>query len=69
MKLYQVSYAEDGATTKSAGKTATDVLRYDLFFAAESIDKVWEATQWIRDDEEKEFVHLGEVCPSVVVLP
>ncbi len=40
MKLYQVSYTEDGATTKSAGKTATDVLRYDLFFAAESIDKV-----------------------------
>ena len=69
MKLYQVSYNEDGRTVKGNGIKETEVRRCDLFFAAESIEQVWAATQWIRDDEEKEFVHVGEVCPMVQVLP
>jgi len=68
MKLYQVSYNEDGRTIKASGVTETEIRRCDLFFAAESIEKVWEATQWVRDDEEKEFIHVGEVCSSIQVL-
>ena len=68
MKLFQVSYDAPGLTVKAPGVSTTEVRRNDLFFAAETFEEVWEATQWIRDIEDYDFRSIGVVCDTVEVL-
>ena len=42
MKVFCVITERDGDTTKSPGRTETDIHRVDRRFAAETIERVWE---------------------------
>lgn len=69
MKLYEVKYEEDGQTLKAPGISETEIKRCSLYYAAESLVEVWEATEYLRKDPERRYVSIAEVLPAVVVIP
>lgn len=69
MNCYRVVSERDGATTKEPGKTSTEILRESHYYAAESIDEVWEAIAWLRNDPERTMIALIKEVDAMVVLP
>lgn len=69
MRLYEVKYQEDGPSFKAPGVSATEMKTCVLYYAAESMEAVWEATGHLRTDLEKDFLSVAEVLPLVTVLP
>jgi hypothetical protein len=68
MKVFQVQYEEDGATTKIDGGRATDIRTCTLFYAANHINAVFEAIDWLLLDEERTIMSVTEVIPAITVL-
>ena len=68
MKLFQVMAERDGNTIKSPGVSQTEVIRDTMFFAANTIDEVWERIAWIRNDPERDLISISEVAPQVTVI-
>ena len=68
MKVYRVVYEEDGETTTEPGKRATEIRRVDLRYAAEKINQVWEAIDWLLNDEERTVIAIVEESPAITVL-
>ena len=68
MKVYQVVYEHDGVTTTAPGKKSTEITRMTLRYAAEHIDGVWEAIEWLRNDEEQTIIAVIEEHPAISVL-
>lgn len=66
MKVFCVITERDGDTTKSPGRTETDIHRVDRRFAAETIERVWEEARLLPEDET--IVAIYEEHPSIVVL-
>ena len=56
MNVYRVVVERDGATTKEPGKTSTDINRESHYYGAESIEDVWHAIRFWRDDPEATIV-------------
>lgn len=68
MKLYEVTFEEDGKTVKAPGVSETVVRRMRTYYAAESVEAVWEAIAPFRADPERTFIGLGEIAPLVTVI-
>jgi len=68
MKVYQVVYEHDGETTTALGKKSTEITRMVIRYAAEHIAEVWEAIEWLRNDEEQTIIAIIEEAPAITVL-
>ena len=68
MKLFRVVTERDGATTKEPGRSSTEIVREEFMFAAASIEVVWQAIDWIRDDPERSLMAIVEDVSMVTVL-
>ena len=68
MKVYQVIYEHDGETTTEPGKKSTEINRVVIRYAAEHIVEVWEALEWLRNDEEQTIIGVFEEHPAITVL-
>ena len=68
MKVYQVVYEHDGETTTVPGKKSTEINRVVIRYAAEHIAEVWEAIEWLRNDEEQTVIVVFEEHSAISVL-
>jgi len=68
MKVYRVVTERDGATTKEPGKTSTELLREEHRYAAETMQEVWDAIDWLRNDPERVLLAVIEEAPAITVL-
>ena len=66
MKVFVVITERDGDTTKSPGRTETEILRTERRFAAATIDDVWEERFSLAQDET--IVAIYEEHPAIIVL-
>lgn len=69
MKLFRVDYEVDGLTVKAPGISETQLKRVTEWFAADSLDAVWDYIKPLRDDPEKMLMAVGEAAPLITVLP
>jgi len=68
MKVYQVVYEHDGETTTEPGKKSTEIKRVVARYAAETMAEVWDAIEWLREDEEQTIIAIIEEAPAITVL-
>jgi len=68
MKVYQVVYEHDGETTTEPGEKSTEIKRVVARYAAETMSEVWDAIEWLREDEEQTIIAIIEEAPAIVVL-
>ena len=68
MKVYRVVYEEDGETTAEQGKRSTEIRRVEVRYAANTINQVWEAIDWLLSDEERTIIAILEEAPAITVL-
>lgn len=68
MKVYRVVTELDGETTKQPGRTSTELLREEHRFAAETMQEVWDAIDWLRNDTERVLLAVIEDAPAITVL-
>lgn len=66
MKVFCVITERDGDTTKSPGRTETDIHRVERRFAAETLERVWEEAKLLPVDDT--IVAIYEERPSIVFL-
>jgi hypothetical protein len=68
MKVYVVRVERDGRTVKAPGVSETEIKREDFLYAADSINRVWDAIEAIRMDPEAHLIGVWEQHPSIQVL-
>lgn len=68
MRVYRVVTDRDGATTKEPGKTSTEIIREEHRYAATSMQQVWDAIDWLRNDPERTLIAVIEEHPAIMVL-
>ena len=68
MKIYRVVTERDGETIKEPGKTSTELVRDEYRYAAETIQEVWDAIDWLLNDPERTLLAVIEEAPSIIVL-
>ena len=68
MKVYRVVTERDGETTREHGKVSTELVREDFRYAAETMQEVWDAIGWLRNDPERTLIALVEEAPAITVL-
>jgi len=68
MKVYRVVTERDGAATKEPGKVSVELLREEFRYAANTMQEVWDAIEWMRNDTEHTVIALIEEAPAVTVL-
>ena len=68
MKIFRVVTHEDGRTVKAPGVSETEVRQVDMRYATETMQQVWDAIEWIRNDPERELIAIIEEHPAVTVL-
>jgi hypothetical protein len=66
MKIYKVIIDTDGETTKRPGEVSTEIMRTEMYFAAQSIGVVFDAA--LRRAIDGEVIAVIEVIPNVTVL-
>ena len=68
MKVYRVVTERDGAATKEPGKASVELLREEFRYAANTMQEVWDAIEWLRNDTERTVIALIEEAPAITVL-
>ena len=68
MKIFRVVTEQDGETIKEPGKLTTELRREELRYAAETMQEVWKAIEWILNGEEKIVIAIIQEAPAVTVL-
>ena len=68
MKVSRVVTERDGATMKQPGLTSIEMLREEFRYAANTMQEVWDAIEWMRNDTERNVLALIEEAPAVTVL-
>lgn len=68
MKVFRVVTERDGIRIDAPGKSSTDIMRDELRYAAETIQDVWNAIEWIRLDEERTILAIIEEAPAITVV-
>ena len=68
MKVYRVVTERDVATTKEPGKVSVELLREEFRYAANTMQEVWDAIEWLRNDQERAVLALIEEAPAITVL-
>jgi hypothetical protein len=69
MNVYRVITDRDGPTTRTPGRTDTEIIRESHMYAAESMEQVWQAIEWLRQDHERTLVAIICDHEGVHVLP
>jgi len=69
MKVFRVVTERDGETTKQPGGSKTAILREEFRYAAEDIEQVWEALDYIRKDQDRTIIGIIEEAPAIQILP
>ena len=69
MKLYVVQWDEDGPTTRKPGEVSTEIKRMTIYYAASSLEQVWNAIEYIRADPEKTLFSIAQGTEALTVLP
>ena len=69
MKMYRVVREVEGRTIKEPGITETALRQESIYYAAQSMQQVWDAIDWIRNDPEAKLVAIIEDAPAINVLP
>ena len=67
MKVFVVITERDGDTTKSPGRTATEIIRDERRFAAETISDVHNACRWAIEPSST-VVAIYEEHPQITIL-
>ena len=68
MKLFQVTYEQDGETNGTPGRVATDIERITISFCAKDIQTVWGEIDWLLNNPEMTVISISEALPQVSVL-
>jgi hypothetical protein len=68
MKVYAVQVQRDGHTVKAPGVSETVIRKEEFLFAADNINRVWEAIDFIRNDPEAHLIGVWEQHPAIQVL-
>jgi len=68
VKVFEVMTESDGETTQKPGRRVTEIEHASYYYAAETIQEVWEATKWIRDDAEQTVIAVLERYPSISII-
>jgi hypothetical protein len=68
MKVFRVVAERDGITTKEPGITATEIRREEFRYAALTIEQVWEAIAFWRNDPECTVIAIIEEHPAIDVI-
>lgn len=68
MKVYRVVTEREGIKTTEPGRTTTQMLQEELRYAAETMQEVWEAIDWLRNDPERVLLAVIEEAPAITVL-
>ena len=68
MKVYRVVTERDGRTTKEPGTTSTEIIREDWRYAADTIDQVWEAIAFWRNEPTFTVIAIIEEHPAITVI-
>jgi len=70
MKIFRVVTERTGETTAASGTgiRSTEIQRMDHRYAAETITEVWDAIEWIRNDQEQTVIAIVEEHPAITIL-
>jgi len=68
MKVFRVVTERDGETTKEPGTISTEIVKSEYLYAAETIERVWKETEFLRDSIGHEIIAISEVAPAITVL-
>lgn len=68
MKVFRVIVERDGPVTKSPGVTSVEVRREEHRFAAETIQQVWVAIDYLHNDPEALLIAIVEDHPAITVF-
>ena len=68
MKIFRVVYNEDGKTIKEPGIVSTEIKQMNVFYAAETMQQVWDDIEYIRNDVERELIGIIQDQSAVTVL-
>jgi hypothetical protein len=70
VKIFRVVTERDGETTAvpGTGKRSTEIERMDHRYAAETITEVWDAIDWLRNDQEQTVIAIIEEHPAITIL-
>ena len=68
MKIFIVISEQDGETKKEPGTRITDIYRTTRFFAACTIERVWDALASVRLDGQETIIEIREAAPAVIIL-
>lgn len=58
----------DGEATQEHGRRSTEIVREEHRFAADTMQQVWDAIEWMRHDPERTLIALVEEAPAITVL-
>ena len=67
MKVYRVILEHDGKTIRNPGKTSTEILRTEIYYAAEEIDQVWYTVNNRLLNTQTIFAIIEE-HPAIIIL-
>ena len=67
MKVYRVILEHDGKTTRNPGEISTEILRTEIYYAAEEIDQVWDAVNKRLLNTQTIFAIIEE-HPTIIIL-
>lgn len=68
MKVYRVVTEQDGRTERIDGGTSTNIERAEFRYAAETMQEVWDAIDWLRNDPERTVIAIIEEAPAITVV-
>ena len=68
MKVFLVVFENDGETIREPGRVSTEIKRMDIRYSADSMEQVWNAIEWLRNDPECTIMAIVEESPSITVL-
>jgi hypothetical protein len=69
MKVFRVVVERDGNTINEPGVVSTEVRQDNYRYAADTIEQVWDAIDWLRNDPERTVIAVVEEFPAITVLP
>lgn len=70
MKVYRVvTEYPSGQIEKFPGGSSEKITREEFRYAAEDIELVWEALDYIRKDLDRTIIAIIEEAPAIMVLP
>lgn len=68
MKVFRVLTEHNGSTIKDSGTTRTELIREEILYAAETIQRVWDAVGFMHLEPKRTIIEISEVAPAITIL-